>query len=400
MIRVCQLTPTLHSGGVEERISRVIAALDRNEFAPSWIGFEPTNPALVARAGPGVTSATFVKQRGPFPRVGPPLLARMTAALVRLAPDVVHVHNWSTSVFGVLAARLARVPRVIYGNGGRASMDRPPPRQVAVMRALAPHVDELTTVCDFLAREMVEEWAFDPRRVTVIRTGVDLDRIARSRDRAAVRARFGIPDGALVIGALGMIRPVKCVESLIDAAALLAPGDPPFHLALVGNAHGVSADDLQARARAAGLEGRFHLPGRVEDTASAIHLFDVFVNASRFEGSSNAIIEAMAAGLPIVATSVGGTPELVVHGETGLLVPPERPPELAAALRALIADPALRARLGEAALARARADHGEAAMNRAYADLYRRVVATPRAAAPRRAFDTAKAVAAAVRLLT
>src|SRR5206468_2363658 len=105
------------------------AALDRDEFELSWLAFEPANDALIARAGPGVTIDRFQKVKTAT-RMSFPLVAKIAERLKQLDLDVLHVHNWSTSVYGILAARIAGIPHVLYGNGGRGSMDRPSPRQV------------------------------------------------------------------------------------------------------------------------------------------------------------------------------------------------------------------------------------------------------------------------------
>jgi glycosyltransferase involved in cell wall biosynthesis len=141
---------------------------------------------------------------------------------------------------------------------------------------------------------------------------------------------------------------------------------------LFGNPLGVSPDELRDQAERLGILERFHLPGRVERPAEVLPVFDVFVNCSVFEGMSNAILEAMAARIPVVATAVGGTPEAITHGVEGLLVPPEDPPALAAALLEYLDDPEKRVTAGEAGRKRIEAEHTLDVMLDAYLDFYRR----------------------------
>jgi glycosyltransferase involved in cell wall biosynthesis len=369
-LRICQLTPCLWSGGAEERIARILGSMDRSEFEMAWLGFGPVREALIERAGPALRVEPL--SRTPAAGIEPNIVLKISRILWELRPDVFHIHNWSTSAYGIAAARLAGVPHVIYESAGRESPEGPSPRQLALMRAMAPHVSRFTTVCKFLAREVEQDWGVAPELVKAMPTGVDLERVARmAQHRAIARARLGIPKDAVVVGALSVLRPVKRIPDLIDAVAQLAPTRPRLRLLVAGNPLGLSAAELRERAEAQGLGGRFHLPGRVEDPPAILGAFDVFVNCSIFEGASNAIIEAMAAGLPVIGTEVGGTPELIQDQITGRLVPPRNVPALAAALAELIDDPELRQRYGANARKRAERRHSHAKMVDAYLDLYR-----------------------------
>lgn len=371
-LRVLVFTPHLDSGGIEERMSRVLAGLDRRRVALSWLAFGPVNPAIVERAGPEIDVAAFEKRPSAL-GLDLGLIVRLARAIAARAPDVVHVHNWAVSVYGIAAARLAGVPHVIYESGGRESPEGPTPRQRAVMRTLAPHIDRLTSVCDFLSDELALHFGVPRARVTTMPTGIDLGATARAT-RADQRARFGIADDAVVVATLGVLRPVKRIEDVVEAFVAV---DPRAVLLILGNAYGVDPAALQARARELGFGDRLIMPGRIEDSAAALRAVDVFVSCSVFEGASNAIIEAMAAGLPVVGTAVGGTPEVVMDGETGLLVPARDPVALGQAIARLVLDRPLRARLGAKGLERARRVHDQAHMQRAYAELYREVCSEP-----------------------
>jgi glycosyltransferase involved in cell wall biosynthesis len=367
---VVQFTPTLAGGGAEERIARLSRTLDPLEFRVTWIGFGPIEHALFERAGEAV--ALWPIERDPRRGVEWRLIASLARRLRALRPDVVHTHNWSTSLYGIGAARLAGVP-VIYGDGGRDDPAPPSPRRIAVMRALAPHVALFTAVCRSLGEELQRFWGVGPERVRVIQSGVELLPPTALLSRAEARLALGLPEGAWCVGAIaGRLRPVKRLPELISAVGGLVRGGADVHLALIGDA-AEHAEDLHAQARRSGLAARMHLVGHLPRVARYLRALDVVVSASRFEGASNAILEAMAVGSAVLATAVGGTPELLRHGETGWLIPGDELSLLGPSLLRLLADEPLRARLGHAAQAFVVRNHGTEAMTELHAALYRQV---------------------------
>ena len=393
-LRICQITPHLESGGVETRIARTLSKMDRDRFSLSWVGLKgDLGSPLVQRAGADVEviAAGRKNKKG----IDTEVIFKLARILRRLRPQLVHVHNWSTSLYGILGARLARVPRVLYGVGGREGPQGASPKQRAVMRTLAPHLDGFTTVCDFLAQEMAQEWNVGRDRVSVIRTGIETERFAlakaeRARARAEARAQLNISEDAVVFGTVTVLRPVKRLDDLIDAAGLALASSPKLRLVLVGNIFLHNGfERLRARARAAGLgEERLILPGRIEAPERVLPAFDAYVNCSIFEGTSNAIMEAMSASLPIVATRVGGTPELVEDGGCARLVPPQDPQTLAKALIELSSSAQQRERWGERSLALVRERNSVPQMVQTTEELYEATCRRPRPGAISRGLQT------------
>jgi len=373
-IRLCVITQDLASGGIETRMARLLSALPRSDFELSWLSFHRGNPHLLELAGSAVEVEILPRHRTRR-GVDARLLLRVAESLRRLRPDIVHVHNWSTSIYGILGARLAGVRRVIFESGGREQPEGATRRQRLLMSALAPHVDQLCSVCDLLSREMDGEWGVPAGSTRTMPTGIDLDRFERG-DRRDARRALGLPQDAIVVGTVAMSRPIKRLDDLVAAAIPLMRADPRVHLLIIGSAEdGTISPSLRDAVARAGLADRTHLLGRLESTAQHLAAFDVFVNCSAFEGLSNAIIEAMASSLAIVATRVGGTPELITDGEHGLLVPAGAPELLGQAMARLVADDVLRQRLGKRASEQARARHGIAQMAEAYLQLHRELVA-------------------------
>jgi glycosyltransferase involved in cell wall biosynthesis len=200
-----------------------------------------------------------------------------------------------------------------------------------------------------LARQVeIEQTGVSPEKVVTIYNGVDAENFSTSGTRTTgqVLQPFGIPTDVPLVGSVGRFRPQKGYADLLVAMKQVKENAPTARLLLVGDAE--LQADLEAKAMSLGLDEVVTFAGVRTDVPEILTALDVFVLASLWEGMPNAILEAMAAGLPVVATAVGGTPEVVVDGVTGLLVPPRDPTALAQAITRLLDDPDLRQRMGRA----------------------------------------------------
>ena len=229
---------------------------------------------------------------------------------------------------------------------------------------------------------MARRFPWAPAKVRVVPNGVDLKRFAPRPPSSALRASLGVPPSAPVALSIGRHVPEKGYRHLVDAAALVERARPGVHWVLVGD--GELRSELEARARRLGLESRVHFTGWRDDVADVLALSDVFVLPSQSEGFGRVLVEAMAMGRAIVATAVGGVPDVVLAGRTGLLVQPADPVALADAVRALLDDPARAARLGAAGRARAESSFSLGAHVHAVERVYDEVLArAARDAGPR-----------------
>ncbi len=291
-----------------------------------------------------------------------------------LRPDVLHFHTSRAHVLGAWAALGLGVPaRVVTRR-----MDYPLRRDPVVRFLYGRAVDRVIAISGAVRREVLR-LGIPGDRVVLIPSGVEIDRFAPLRernasDRAAARSSLGIPaDGRPVAGTAASLHRRKGADVLLRAAARLAGEGTACHLVIAGE--GPERDALHALAGELGLLGegpvRVHLAGQVRPPERVLAALDVFVLASRKEGLGVAALEAMAAGLPVVASRVGGLAESVVDGETGLLVPPEDAGALATALGGLLRDPALRARLGAAGARRVAERYSADAMAAGNLALYR-----------------------------
>jgi sugar transferase (PEP-CTERM/EpsH1 system associated) len=293
---------------------------------------------------------------------------RLIGLLRRLRPVVVHSRNWAT-FDAILAARLARVPVVIHGEHGRDATDpegRHPLRN-RVRRAVCPLVSRFVTVSHDLREWLVKGVGIPAHKVTTIHNGVDGTRFG-GISRVDARAALGMEVDEVVVGTVGRLDPVKDQAGLVRAFARLASAHPAAVLAIAGG--GPCRKELTEVIADLGLPRRVRLLGERSDIPVVLSAMDIFVLPSIAEGISNTVLEAMATGLPIVATSVGGNPELVEEGFNGRLVPPRNPDALAAAIGSYLDDAHLRDLHGKASQQRALDDFALDRMCSAYLHLY------------------------------
>ena len=260
--------------------------------------------------------------------------------------DVIHAHT--TAPDGSAAIHIGRtlgVPVVVTAHG--ADVRELPARSESLHRVVREAIegaDQFITVSQAL-RELAEAIGQPARPTRVVPNGADTDRFT-PRDALAARRKLGLPELGPLLVYVGQLKHVKGVDILVEAMGALASHEQAPRLAIVGA--GPLRATLAARIAELGLTERVTWPGQVlhDDVAWWLAAADVVVLPSRSEGLPTAACEAMACGRPLVATRVGGTPEAVVDGETGLLVPSERADLLAGALAALLRDPKRAAQLG------------------------------------------------------
>jgi sugar transferase (PEP-CTERM/EpsH1 system associated) len=320
-----------------------------------------------ARLRSGVEVVTVGKRPGHD--VG--AFARLVRWLRRARPEIVHSRNWGT-IDAVLAARLARIPVVLHGEHGReiSDPDGRNARRNRVRRLLAPIVTRFVTVSDDLRRWLVREVGVPARKVVTICNGVDTSRFSPG-DRTAARAALGLAIDRTLVGTVGRLDPVKDQAGLVRAFAGVRARNRAAALVIVGD--GPCRGELAGLITALGLSEQALLLGECHDVPRVLAALDLFVLPSIAEGISNTVLEAMATGLPVVATRVGGNPELVEDGVTGTLVPRQDPEALASAITRYLDDDGWRRAHGEAARRRAverfSLDRMCAGYTRLYADL-------------------------------
>jgi sugar transferase (PEP-CTERM/EpsH1 system associated) len=365
-VRVMHIIYALQPGGMEFGVVKLVNELDPTRVRSSICSTRPAG-ILKNMVPPHVPIFEFNRRDGNDFR----LVWQLYKLFQRERPDVVHTHSWGTLIEGIIAARMARVSVIVHGEHGTLQHKA---YQRIVQRMAWSGVDRVLSVSSRLAQRMASEFRLDPERITTIRNGVDLDRFG-PRHRGAGRGSLGLREDAVVIGTVGRMVPVKDHATLLESIALVRQAGFPVILVIAGD--GPLRRALVERATALGIDDALRLPGHCTDVEAVLAAMDVFVLSSVSEGLSNTILEAMATGLPVVATRVGGADELVVEGVTGLLVRPSHPREMAAALQRLFRDQERMHAMGAAARSRVQAEFNLRAMVARYEGLYLELCGAP-----------------------
>jgi glycosyltransferase involved in cell wall biosynthesis len=320
----------------------------------------------------------------PVPIVGPLNPLRDPFAVLALAevirerrPAIVHAHGSKAGLIARLAVRIAGNPPVVVTVHSHVLYGGISP----LMRWVYLHLERWLTrrtarviaVSGALAAELTGVFELPADKVVMIHNGLDLAPYLGAGSRDAVRARLGLPLDAFVYGIAARFAPQKGLDAFVAAAAPVLEADPGSWLVMAGD--GPLLESVRAQARKTRVANRVVFPGFETDVPGLLSALDVYVNSSVSEALGIGTIEAMAAGLPVVATAVGGTPEVVEDGVTGTLVPGGRAKPLTDALLAMGKDSAARKRMGAAGRERAIAEFGLDGMLDRTAAVYREVLA-------------------------
>ena len=365
-LHVMHIVYALQPGGMEFGVIKVVNGLADSGIRSSICSTAPVRGPMKALVASGVNVFELARREGNDPR----LVWRLIRLLRRERPDIVHTHGWGTLVEGLVASRLAGIPVVVHGEHGTLQLKR---RQRWVQRASWSRTNQVLSVSARLAEQMASEVGYAADRIRTLRNGVDLSRF-QAGGRQEARLALGLPADAVIVGTVGRLVPVKDQATLLEAAALLRREGTQVTVLLAGE--GPLSGPLRQKAEALGISADVHLLGHRPDVERVLSALDVFVLPSLSEGLSNTILEAMATGLPVVATLVGGADELVIDSVTGILVPPGAPAQLAAALAGILSDPEQRNRMGQAARRRAESEFSLPVVISRYQNLYEELART------------------------
>jgi glycosyltransferase involved in cell wall biosynthesis len=358
---VLQVVLSLNPGGTERLVIELTRRLHARVPMAVCCLDEPGRWAPELR-DIGVPVHALTRSAGFHPSLG--------GSIARLAAQhratLVHCHHYSPFVYGALA-RLWR-PRlsVVFTEHGRLSDAKPSGRRRLANQLLGRVPDAVYAVSSELGQHLIAE-GLPASLVGVIYNGIDIGPVPTADARRRVRQQLGMNDDALVVGTIARLDPVKDLGTLIRAVAAIE--GTPVQLVVIGD--GPERAALESQALAGAEPGRIRFLGQRDDARDWLAGCDVYVNSSISEGVSLTILEAMAASLPVVATRVGGTPE-VVDEASGVLVEARSREAITLALGALAGDPARRRRLGAAARERVEAKFSLSRMVREYHDVYRR----------------------------
>ena len=334
-IRVLHCIFSTNTGGLEAGVVKLINNIDHGEVEQAICSFTPPRTGggscLDALTNPHCRIYQLQRRRGNDLR----LVGQLMDAIRDFRPTIVHTRSWGTYLEGAMAATLTGTPALVHGEHGTPSPGRW--RHRWAYRLLARRTRVVITVSEALAnhyREMCRGWG------TVVRTihnGVDDRHYVPAADPSAAKANLQLSPSALVVGTVGRLVPVKAFEVLIEAMAHVVRRQPEAVLLLVGE--GPERERLVEVAERANIASHVRFVGHTSAVVPYYQAMDVYVNSSHSEGISNSILEAQACGVPVVATAVGGNPEILRHaGIGGMLVPPGVPEPLGEALARILED--------------------------------------------------------------
>jgi len=302
---------------------------------------------------------------------------KLARAATHRGVEVLHAHQYTPFFYAALAKPFVRpTPALILTEHGRHYPDAVSPPRRAVNRVVLDHLaDAVNACCRFSADALSRIDGFAGRRIEVIENGIDLARYTPTADKAALRERLGLDPARRSVVHVARHHPVKDQATLLRAFALAAPDAPDADLVMVGD--GPLRDDLTALASSLGVAARVRFVGVQANVADWLRASHAFALTNVSEAASLTLLEAMASGLPVVVTAVGGNPEIVRDGVDGLLFPRGEAAAGADCLRRLLRDPALAARLGASGRGRVAETYQLHQTVDAYHRLYRRLACRP-----------------------
>ncbi len=339
---VLQLIEGLGKGGAEIKLLELVRCMDKSRFrfivASLGVTEEKDLAAPFREAGADVL--VFQKRR----RIDPLLLWRVVQLIRKNHVDIVMTTLFYADVVGHLAGKIAGVKAIVSWETSSSPLFTIGRRRIPYMWTVR-FCDRVIAVSSAVARYLKEQRGVPAEKIEVIPYGVDLSRFTHRSPRE-VRESLGFDRTHFVVGMVARLDPDKGHETLIQSALTLVTRYPRMRFALAGD--GTLRKNLEAMVQEKGLSPFFSFLGYRPDIEKVLHAFDVVTLPSLHEGLPNVLLEAMAAGVAVVATAVGGIVDLVVDGETGLLIPPAEPAALENALSCMASHPEKTRRMGAA----------------------------------------------------
>jgi glycosyltransferase involved in cell wall biosynthesis len=360
-VRLAFCITDLDPGGAERALVQLVTRLDRSRWEPAVFCLAERGVLANELEAAGVPVVCLGARH--WRNVG--AVFRLARELRRFCPAILQTFLFHANIAGRIAGRLARIRAVVSGIRVAEKRSRLP---LWLDRWTNWLVTTNVCVSQAVAEFSISQAGLSPKKIVVVANGVDPARFASAR--AADLSAFGIPAGSQVLLAVGRLDRQKGLHDLLDAAAVVVPKHSQAHFLLLGE--GPERPAIERSIREKGLSGRVHLAGWRGEIPELLAAGYALVLSSLWEGMPNVVLEAMAAGLPVVARRVEGTAEVVRDGETGLLVPPQLPQALAGAIESLLADPVRASAMGHAGRARVVAEFSWEKMVARYDDLYQR----------------------------
>jgi glycosyltransferase involved in cell wall biosynthesis len=367
-VRVLQLTSSLGFYGAEQMIMTLITALDRESFDVRLAAVEKkrvSSTAIVVAARAAGFDAVTLPCRGWLDWGA---IQELKSLVEDQRIEILHCHEPKSRLYGAIVSRMTGVPLVATHHNWTGQDLRT--RLVELIDAAVLHSCQKVVAVSSSVAESMRRVLISSSRIEVIPNGIDLSVFKDSQQNSELRASLGIPPGVPVIGAVGRLDIQKAHERLIEAARKLTDAGQDAIYLIVGE--GVERPRLESLVRNLGLSDRVLLPGYRSDIKPFLAIMDLFVLPSRREGTPMALLEAMAMRKPVVATAVGGVPDVLTDGIDGIMLPESGVAGLSDALLRLLRDPALARQIARSGRRRVENEFSSRRMASRYEDMYRR----------------------------
>jgi glycosyltransferase involved in cell wall biosynthesis len=390
-VRICRIIGRLNIGGPAIHAILLTEGLRSRGYETMLVAGQegPREGSLRDRAAQKGISLHFLPELGRDVRPARDLMAlrKLVQLLRERQPEIVHTHTAKAGALGRIAARIAGIPIVVHTFHGHIMhgyfSHRATRFFLALERCLAMASTRILTLSEGLREELLRLRIGRPETVGVMPLGLELNGFLRSDTRRGeLRRRLGLSPEVPLVGIIARLVPIKDHGTFLEAASELCRSRADVRFLIVGD--GELRSSLEHRAHALGLSQCVSFLGWQRELEPIYADLDLAVLSSRNEGTPVSFIEAMAAGLPVVGTRVGGVPDLVEHGKTGLLVRPNDPKALSGAMETLLSDPDRRREMGRLAREAVYPTYSDAAlidhMDRFYSSILQTGIAAPRSA--------------------
>jgi sugar transferase (PEP-CTERM/EpsH1 system associated) len=363
-IRIAHVVYKLDVGGLERVVINLMKNLPRDDYDASLYCLKEGGNLADELEDDGYRVHYMYKKD----RVDYALFFKIAKLFKHERVEIVHCHNIGAVLYGSIGSKLARAAGTVYTAHGTYSANRFGKFRYSKFLP----VNKVVTVSGEARRAMLATGQVGPNDVSTLPNGIDTDLFNVDVDTHDIKHQIGIPGGVPVFGIVARLSPEKQHNVLLDAMALLGGAAAASVLVVVGD--GPIRSQLETHAVEAGIADRVFFLGERRDVPRLLKIFDVFVLSSRFEGLSLTLLEAMAAGLPIVATDVGGNAEVVVDGKTGLIVEQGVAGALASAMEKIGTNPNLAREMGDLGRKRVVEQYSLEAMVKGYDAIYHEIL--------------------------
>lgn len=333
-IKILYVYHSLNPGGAEELLLTTLKYLDKGRFEPYVCSLSAIGEIGVEVEKMGV-KVLALGGRGNL--ADPICTFALWRAMAKMKPDIVHCHTFYANLHGRIGAKLARVRAIVTAEHSmyRGLKRR---RHILADKLLHRFSDRVVCVSEAVKKHAVERWRVPADKFAVIPNAIDLEKFKTLPPQAEARAGFGLSANDKVIGVVATITPWKGHDHLLEAFGSIADRRPETRLLMIGGNPIGYRDFLERKVARLGLAGRAIFAPESREVLRGLAAMDIFALPTLSEGFGISILEAMASGLPVAASNVGGIPEIITDGENGLLVPPGDAGALAQGLERLIGD--------------------------------------------------------------